>query len=110
MPSSAPPGRSGRASRSTPSSATCMPPPARRPACRRRTACRAPWAPRSSSEPSPSGFDEGEKIGVHLILLDRTHAVRAALVDLVLVVLHDLRGKLAAGDDGDDLIVVAVED
>ena len=58
----------------------------------------------------PSRLDEGDQILVDHVLVRRAQAVRGALVDLQLRALDDLRGQQGGVRDGDNLIVVAVQD
>ena len=57
-----------------------------------------------------SGLDEGEEVGVDDVGVDLAHAVGEAWIDLELGVLHDLGRLQTGGNDGNDLVVFAVED
>src|SRR5271165_6540431 len=54
--------------------------------------------------------DERQQFCVDAVFESGAHAVRSAFVNLKRSVLDDLRGAQARGNDGDDLVVVAVQD
>src|ERR1019366_2483412 len=54
--------------------------------------------------------EEGEQVGVDLVLAGGTHAVRGAGNDLELGSLDEFDGEMRGVVDGDDLVVVAVQD
>ena len=55
-------------------------------------------------------FAEGEQVGVDLVFEGGAHPVGCALVNLKLGAFDDPGGEHAGGGDGDNLVVVAVED
>ena len=57
-----------------------------------------------------SGPDERQQIGVELILVGGSDAVRSARVDLEDRILHQLGRRNGRGADRHDLVVVAVHD
>src|SRR2546423_12856546 len=57
-----------------------------------------------------STLDEGQQVGVQLVLVGRGEAVRRALVDLQPRSLDQLVRGQRRGADGHDLIVVAVDE
>src|SRR3954447_11111643 len=57
-----------------------------------------------------SALQEGEQVGVELLLVGAGEPVRGSRVDLERPVLHQLDRLLGRGHDRDDLVVVAVRD
>ena len=62
------------------------------------------------TRPFGSPLDEAEQVFVHPVLQRGAHAVRGALVDLEDRILDQLRGQQGRGADGDDLVVVPMQD
>src|SRR4051812_43250133 len=58
----------------------------------------------------PGVAEKGQKIGVELVAMGGGKAVRRAGVDLERGVLHDLRGEFGGIGDGNNLIVIAVDE
>ena len=57
-----------------------------------------------------SGLDEGEKVGVDGVGVYLAHAVGEAWICLECGILRDLGGLQTGSNDGNDLVVFAVED
>src|SRR5262249_22151369 len=75
---------------------------------RARSPPRLPWKARGTGR--ASGLQELQQIGVHLVLVGRTHAVRGALVHLERDPFDQFGRAHRGSPDRDDLIIVAMQD